>query len=150
MQLLRTSLRKMRAASRRYPLITFAGILGLALVGGSLLFSSRVQEAAGRTQANSFDTARVLPQAVTPPAANTQTFDAQSIKQYDGKDGRACYVAVKGVVYEIAGKGQWRDGGHLPSNGQAYCGADLTQAIGRSPHGESKLQELPKVGTYKD
>ncbi len=130
---------------KRYPLLVFALLLGGAMVLASLAFAAKVERA---TTAD-FDPARVLPQPVTPQAAVKAVFTVESIKQYDGKEGRKCYVAVKGVVYEIAGKGQWQGGSHQPSNGDAYCGADLTQAIGKSPHGESKLQELPKVGTFQ-
>jgi predicted heme/steroid binding protein len=135
---------KIRTVARRYPLLVFAIFLGAGMVGGSLAFATKVDKA---TTAD-FDTSRVLPQAVSIPAATT-VYTAETLKQHDGKDGRKCYVAVKGTVYEISGKGQWQNGRHLPSNNQAYCGADLTDAIGKSPHGESKLLELPKVGTYK-
>jgi predicted heme/steroid binding protein len=135
---------KLRTITKRYPLLVFAVILGAGMVGASLAFSSKVEN----TAKADFDPSRVLPQAVSIPAASA-VFTAETIKQYDGKDGHKCYVAVKGTVYEISGKTQWQGGQHLPSNGQAYCGADLTDTIGKSPHGESKLQELPKVGTYK-
>jgi predicted heme/steroid binding protein len=134
-----------RQTIKRYPLVTFAVILGTAMVLSSLAFAGKVK----RTNSGSFDTASVLPQSVTPPAGATQKFNADTIKQYDGKDGHKCYVAVDGIVYEIAGKGLWQDGQHTPSDGQAYCGADLSQAITKSPHGKSKLEELPKVGTYQ-
>lgn len=136
---------KIRNFIQRFPLIAFACVLGLAMVGASLLFASKVEKAAPP----SFDSSRVLPQPVTPQAASSTVFTAETIKQYDGKEGRKCYVAVKGTVYEISGKGQWQGGQHQPSNNQAYCGADLTEAIKKSPHGESKLTELPKVGVFK-
>lgn len=135
----------MKSIIKRYPYVVLAAIVGLAMIAGSVAFAYKVNKSSNPD----FDTARVLPQSVTPPAAANAVFTAETIKQYDGKNGHKCYVAVKGVVYEIAGKGQWQDGQHLPSNSQAYCGADLTAAISQSPHGESKLQELPKVGTFK-
>lgn len=137
-------MRKFTRLIKRYPLPVFAILLGSAMIFASLVFATKVE----KVTKLDFDPARVLPQPIT-PQATTAVFTAESIQQYDGKEGRKCYVAVKGIVYEIASKGQWQGGGHQPSNGEAYCGADLTQAIGQSPHGESKLQELPKVGTYK-
>jgi predicted heme/steroid binding protein len=64
----------------------------------------------------------------------------------DGKDGNDCYLAVDGVVYEIKDSSLWQNGQHTPSNGQGFCGADMTKAIGQSPHGKSKLEQLKIVG----
>ena len=134
-----------RKIFKRYPLVTFAAVLALGMVGLSLVFAAN----AGPDDASSFDPSSVLPQPVSIPAAVSTVFNAETIKQYDGQDGRKCYAAVSGKVYEIPQSGQWQSGRHLPSNGQAYCGADLTQAIGASPHGTSKLAELPVVGSFR-
>jgi predicted heme/steroid binding protein len=137
-----------RSIVRRFPLLFIALVLGMAMVGGSLVYAAKKKDA---TVKNGFDTSKVLPQAVTiPPSSPDKEFTAETLKQYDGKDGNKCYVAVNGAVYEISGKGQWQNGQHLPSNGKAYCGVDLTEAIKQAPHGSSKLEELPKVGTYKE
>lgn len=133
---------------RRYRIVVLATVIGLVMIGGSLVYAKTI----GSNQSGSgeFDPRSVLSQSGEGMGpAGTQAFDATSIKQYDGKDGHECYVAVDGVVYEIPQQGQWKDGRHSPSSGQAYCGADMSQAIGKSPHGKSKLQELRKVGTYK-
>lgn len=140
--------RRKRAAVRRFPLLFLAIVLGAAMIGGSLVYAAKKKDTAAK---DGFDTSKVLPQAVTiPPSSPDKEFTAETLKQYDGEEGRKCYVAVNGTVYEISGKGQWQNGQHLPSSGKAYCGADLTQAIKQAPHGTSKLEELPKVGTYKD
>ena len=134
-------------ARRRFPLLLVAIILGVAMIAGSMFYAAKKKESVAKA---SFDTSKVLPQAVTiPPSSPDKQFTAETLKQYDGQNGHKCYVAVNGTVYEIAGKGQWQNGKHLPSNGQAYCGADLSEAIKHSPHGTSKLEELPKVGTFK-
>lgn len=65
-----------------------------------------------------------------------------------GRDGNKCLVAVDGVVYKIEESAFWQDGQHLTSEGQAYCGADLSDTIGKSPHGKTKLQQLEQVGTF--
>lgn len=144
------SITTFKAFIRRYPLIIFALVLGLGMVGLSLAFAHHTANA-GRPatgQSGNFDTSRVLPQPVSMPA-QSQTFTADSIKKYDGKDGHPCYVAVKGTVYEIKNSSYWKAGKHTPSNGRGYCGADMTNAIGKSPHGESILGSLPKVGIFK-
>jgi predicted heme/steroid binding protein len=117
------------------------------MVAFSLAFAHKANKSTA-SAAGSFDTSRVLPQPVSIPAQTT-TYTADSIKQYDGKDGHPCYVAVKGTVYEIKDNGYWKDGQHTPSDGRGYCGADMTSVISQSPHGESVLSSLPKVGIFK-
>ena len=75
-------------------------------------------------------------------------YDARQLSEADGKDGRDCLVAVEGTVYKIVDSDLWKDGQHTTSNGLAYCGADLTEALKQSPHGKTKLEQLEKVGTY--
>lgn len=119
------------------------------MVGISFAFAHKTSNAS-RSATGDFDTTRVLPQPVSMPAANSsKTFTADTIKQYDGKDGHQCYVAVKGVVYEIKDSAYWKDGQHTPSDGRGYCGADMTSVISQSPHGESVLSSLPKVGVFQ-
>jgi predicted heme/steroid binding protein len=139
--------RRLRSAASRYPLVVFAVILGIGMVGVSLAFAHKANSAT-RSATGDFDTSRVLPNPVSMPA-QSKTFTADSIKQYDGKDGHQCYVAVKGVVYEIKDNAYWKDGQHTPSDGRGYCGADMTNVISQSPHGESVLSSLPKVGVFK-
>lgn len=130
---------------RRNKLVLAAIVVGLALIGGAGYYAfGREAETVG----TDFDPSSVLPAPVTQPEA-TAVYTAETLKQYNGKDGRRCYVAVKGTVYEISGKSLWQEGQHTPSAGEAYCGADLTQALSRSPHGESKVRDLPKVGTFQ-
>ncbi len=74
---------------------------------------------------------------------------ATQLAAHNGVDGHECWVAVDGTVYAISGFSEWQMGRHLPSNGKASCGRDLSSVIGESPHGKSVLQLLKKVGTYK-
>lgn len=64
----------------------------------------------------------------------------------DGQAGRPCLVAVDGTVYQINGFTLWREGQHIPSEGQAYCGADMSEVMRRAPHGTTKLDLLREVG----
>lgn len=129
---------------RRYGLLLGAILLSLALVGGAVAYSQyRKREADPAGQA--FDPSTVLPAPVSQPEATT-AYTSEMLKEFDGKDGRKCYVAVKGVVYEIKDSNYWKNGEHTPSAGQGACGGDMTEAIKGSPHGESILQRLPKVG----
>lgn len=69
------------------------------------------------------------------------------LSQYDGKDGNPAYIAVDGMIYDVTDVTQWTDGEH---NGYS-AGQDLTDEINNiSPHGVSKLKNIPVVGTLED
>src|SRR5690625_4591960 len=75
-----------------------------------------------------------------------QVFTLEDLSEYDGQDGNPAYVAVDGVVYDVTDVGAWAGGNHL---GGLTAGADLTEEISQSPHGESVLDGLPVVGTLE-
>lgn len=67
----------------------------------------------------------------------------------DGKHGHRCYVAIDGTVYQIVDSAFWQNGKHTPSEGLAYCGADLSKVIDQSPHGRNVLNILPIIGPLR-
>jgi len=80
-------------------------------------------------------------------ATGTQEFTVQQLSAFNGKNGKACYVAVDTKVYMIEQGRLWQDGNHTTAAGQAHCGQDLTEAISKSPHGRTKLTSLEVKGT---
>jgi predicted heme/steroid binding protein len=74
---------------------------------------------------------------------------AAQLAAADGKRGHKCYVAIDGTVYEIIDSAFWKDGEHTPSDGQAYCGADLSKVIDQAPHGRNILKILPVIGPLR-
>lgn len=71
----------------------------------------------------------------------------EELAAFDGKDGRKAYVAVDGIIYDMTNSPAWRQGAH---NG-FQAGRDLTEAIKKeSPHGVSKLSNVPRVGKIID
>jgi predicted heme/steroid binding protein len=75
--------------------------------------------------------------------ASMQEFTLAELATYDGMNGKPAYIAVDGVVYDVTNVKQWSDGTH-----QGYsAGLDLTDSIGKAPHGKSKLDGVPVVGT---
>lgn len=71
-------------------------------------------------------------------------FTPETLAAFDGKDGRAAYVAVNGIVYDVTDK--WKDGEHHGLT----AGCDQTEGFLRSPHGHAILQGLKVVGSYED
>lgn len=71
-----------------------------------------------------------------------KTFTLDELSQYNGKDGNSAYIAFKGIVYDVSDVKKWKDGEH---NGMS-AGSDLTDMIGKSPHGEKVFESLPIVG----
>ncbi|MBI4356259.1 MAG: hypothetical protein HY597_07445 [Candidatus Omnitrophica bacterium] len=68
------------------------------------------------------------------------------LQQFDGRDGRSAYVALKGKIYDVTQSRLWRGGVHDPSHGLAMAGRDLTSIIDKSPHGVKELKKFPVVG----
>lgn len=106
-------------------IIIASSILGVAMVGAALLYTP------------------------TAPREKTKAVSESELAQRDGINGHECWVAVDGKVYAISGFSQWQMGRHLPSNGKATCGRDLSAVILESPHGKSTLQLLKVVGVYQ-
>lgn len=71
---------------------------------------------------------------------------SEELAAKDGLEGRDCWIALSGSVYDATNNSQWQNGQHTPSRGMAKCGQDLTSVINQSPHGSSVLEELPIVG----
>lgn len=77
------------------------------------------------------------------PQGTELVLTLEELAQYDGKNGNPAYVAVDGVIYDMTDSAPWKDGEH---NGFS-AGQDLTDAIKNvSPHGVSKLTNVPVVG----
>lgn len=112
---------------KRVAIVIGSLVLGALLVGGAYaVVDSRAPE--------------------EPPALAPRPVTRAELAAADGKEGRPCLVAVDGTVYKIDGFTLWRDGEHIPSEGQASCGADLSEVIRRAPHGTKKLELLEEVG----
>lgn len=89
----------------------------------------------------------------TSPEASSEITTTQELsltldelKQYDGQNGNAAYVAVDGVIYDVTRVRKWKDGKHEMG---VTAGQDLTDLISQSPHGKSILSEAPIVGKIK-
>lgn len=64
------------------------------------------------------------------------------LSQYDGRDGRAAYVAVSGTIYDVSESTYWRDGSH---EDQHQAGHDLTEKLRSAPHVRTVVERFPVV-----
>lgn len=68
------------------------------------------------------------------------------LAENDGEEDRPCWIAIDGTVYDASDNNQWQNGEHVPSNGRAKCGEDLSSVLSQAPHGREVLGELRTVG----
>lgn len=86
---------------------------------------------------------RTIRFAIARKMGGERQFTIAELARYDGKEGRAAYIAFKGKVYDATNSRFWRNGRH----GSAHlAGSDLTEAIANAPHSEEVLARLPIVG----
>lgn len=78
-------------------------------------------------------------------AEDLPVFTAESLKQYDGKEGRKAYVAYKDAVYDVTDSKMWKNGSHMKRHD---AGEELTAEIGDAPHDEEVFERFPKVGVF--
>ena len=76
-----------------------------------------------------------------------KVFDAGELARGDAKEGRPCYVAYQGLVYDLTGSvASWTDGEHYLEH---EAGMDLTESMANAPHGPEVLEAFPVVGRYQ-
>ncbi len=71
-----------------------------------------------------------------------QKFTIQTLKEFDGKNGKPAYVAYKGKVYDVTESYQWADGDHLGHE----AGLDLTEQMDIAPHNGEVMDRMKVVG----
>lgn len=82
-------------------------------------------------------------------AAELMIFTREELTKYTGKDGTRAYIAIDGKVYDVTDVPQWKDGGHV--GGKFEAGKDFTDELKNlAPHGASKMDGVPIVGTLTD
>jgi len=73
-------------------------------------------------------------------------FTAAELAEFDGRDGRAAYIAYGGAVYDVSASFLWKGGQH---QGGHVAGRDLTAELDAAPHGPEMLESCPVVGRLK-
>jgi predicted heme/steroid binding protein len=69
-------------------------------------------------------------------------FTLQTLKEFNGKNGKPAYVAYKTKVYDVTESFQWADGDHLGHE----AGVDLTEEMEIAPHSEEVMDKMKIVG----
>lgn len=72
-------------------------------------------------------------------------FDADSLSQFDGENGRPVYVAYQERVIDVTASKLWKTGTHMKRH---HSGRDLTTDIKAAPHGIDVLDRYPRVGEF--
>lgn len=115
-------------------IIILSAVVSIGVITGALIVAQNREKPAEAATASKVEQR---------PVSKTELAEA------NGKDGKDCYVAVDGVVYQIKDFSLWENGEHKTSGGRAYCGADMTAVIKQSPHGHKVLDLLIEIGPLK-
>lgn len=118
------------------------------LISAVLLILAMVLSACGNDTTEPTSPGTETDQMTEEPADETVVFTLEELAQYDGQDGRAAYIAVDGIVYDVSDIPQWADGMHA---GRFAAGKDYSEEIrSESPHGTSMLSRATEVGVLAD
>ena len=71
----------------------------------------------------------------------------EELARFDGCDGRAAYVAVSGVVYDVSTSQHWQGGNH---EGAHQAGHDLTEELKSAPHVRTLIERFPVIGKIEE
>ncbi len=69
-------------------------------------------------------------------------FTKSELAEFNGQNGKPCYIAYKGKVYEVTDNANFSDGDHYSHS----TGEDLTASLEEAPHGEEVFESLTIVG----
>ncbi len=67
----------------------------------------------------------------------------EEMAKFDGRDGRAAYVAVNNVIYDVSASPRWKNGHH---EGAHQAGQDLTEELKSAPHVRTVVERFPVIG----
>ncbi|MFH1136624.1 MAG: DUF2231 domain-containing protein [Pseudomonadota bacterium] len=73
-------------------------------------------------------------------------FTLESLREYDGQDGRPAYIAHQDRVIDVSASKRWKNGLHMNRH---HAGGDLTPDLAAAPHDQAMLDRCPQVGVLK-
>ena len=74
-----------------------------------------------------------------------EPFTPETLSSFVGKEGKPCYFAYKGKVYDASESKLWPEGQHMKRHSSAM---DLTEALRLAPHSEDVISRLKVVGEF--
>lgn len=74
-------------------------------------------------------------------------YNKDTLTPFNGLEGRECFIAYDGQVYDVTESELWKEGKHMMRH---VAGTDLSKELKNAPHGFEKLENLKVVGTYND
>ena len=75
--------------------------------------------------------------------ADMKKFTIEELSRYDGREGRPAFIAYGGKVYDVTESFLWKGGRHMAAH---QAGSDLTDDLGKAPHGTDLLDRVPVIG----
>lgn len=71
----------------------------------------------------------------------------EELARFDGREGRAAYISVNNVIYDVSSSKRWEDGHH---EGAHQAGQDLTEELKTAPHVKAVVERFPIVGKIEN
>lgn len=150
-----------RAAKRAIMSVVLVALLGLGgcgqgtsgatsttgLVTGSGSMPATTSTSPTTATPSTTGTSPTISTPSTQPGAEGVALTPDQLAQFDGKEGRAAYVAVDGVIYDVSSSRSWPEGVHSRCDLGAMAGNDLSEVIRQAPANmRSLLERMPVVG----
>jgi predicted heme/steroid binding protein/uncharacterized membrane protein len=70
----------------------------------------------------------------------------KELSEFNGKEGKAVYIAHEGKVFDVSASTLWQDGTHMQRH---QAGSDLTSDIEAAPHGPEVFERYPQVASLE-
>lgn len=78
------------------------------------------------------------------PTPTDGDMSEEELSLFDGSESRKAYFAYQGKIYDVSNSSLWKNGTHMTRH---KAGVDLTDILSQAPHDETKILDMPVVGT---
>lgn len=117
------------------------------VVAAILVLANVFVAACGQSTTDTSEPATTDSTGMATSASGEQVLTVDDLAQFDGIDGRAAYVAVDGVVYDVSDSRMWPEGKHSACGLDAVAGRDLSEVLEKAPGNmRALIEQMPVVG----